>query len=66
MTIFLHFYTTRPFQEGSALKGKNLLPLGADSFLFRADPFLEGKKKHILTELPPLKVYLVPLRFLNC
>ena len=42
-----------PFKKGSALKEKNLLPLGANSFLleqtkgskffsFRADPFLKG------------------------
>ena len=36
--------------KGSLLKGKNLLPLGANSFLFRADPFSEGTKT-ILTEL---------------
>ena len=34
-----------PSQKGSILKRKNLLPMGANSFLFRIDPFPEGKKR---------------------
>ena len=30
-----------PSEKGSTLKGKNLLPVGAN-FPFRVDPFLEG------------------------
>ena len=43
-------------EKGSTLKGKNLLPGGANSFLFRVDPFKKGTKI-ILTELSPLKMY---------
>ena len=35
-------------------KGANLLPKGAKFFSFEVDPFSEGKKKAVLTELSPL------------
>ena len=47
-----------PSEKGSTLKGKNLLPLGVNSFLFRVDPLSEGdwcaktqKKKQKLSPL---------------
>ena len=33
-------------EKGSTLKGKNLLQLGANSFLFRVDPFQKGFGMH--------------------
>ena len=32
-----------PSEKWSTLRGKNLLPLGANSFLYRIDPFSEGE-----------------------
>ena len=32
-------------KKGSTLKGKNLLPMGANSYHFRVDPILDGKQK---------------------
>ena len=49
-----------PPEKGSTLKGKNLLPLGANSFLLEWTLFQKGDKT-ILAELPPLKVYPFPL-----
>ena len=40
----------------STLKGKNLLPWGANSFLLEKTPFQKGPKT-ILKELPPLNMY---------
>ena len=51
-----------------SLKGKNLLPKGANSFLLKWTPF-KRETKTMLTELPPLKVYQFPLKvfeFLTC
>ena len=33
-----------PYEKGSTLKGKNLLPLGANSFLLEQTPFQKGAK----------------------
>ena len=44
-----------PSEKGSALKGKNLLPWGANSFLLEYAPFQKGSKNS-LTDLPPWKV----------
>ena len=33
-----------PSEKGSSLKGKNLLQLGANSFLLRVDPFSKGRQ----------------------
>ena len=33
-----------PFRKGITQKGKNLLPMEADSFPFRVGPFRRGKK----------------------
>ena len=30
-----------PSEKGSSLKGKNLLPRGANSFIFRVDPYIK-------------------------
>ena len=38
----LHSDTKNPFCKGSTLKGKNLLPLGANSFLLEKTPFQKG------------------------
>ena len=46
-----------PSVQRSTLKGKNLLPLGANSFLLEQTPLEKGDKA-MLTELHPLKVYL--------
>ena len=43
-------------EKGCTLKGKNLLPWGANSFLLEWTP-IQKRDKMILTELPPLKVY---------
>ena len=43
-----------PSENGSALKGKNLLPTGANSFLVELTHF-QKEAKLILIELPPLK-----------
>ena len=46
---------------GSTLKGKNLLPLGANiSFMSRL--FFRNEAKIILTEFPQLKVSQIPLK----
>ena len=45
-----------PTEKGSSLKGKNLLPLGTNSFLFEKTLFQRGGKS-ILKGLPPLKMY---------
>ena len=42
-------------EKGSSLKGKNLLPKGANSFLLEKTPF--QMRKNYLTELPSLKTY---------
>ena len=34
-----------PSEKGSTLKGKNLLPLGANSFLLELNPFQKGLGK---------------------
>ena len=44
-----------PSEKGSALKGKNLLPWGANSFLLEYAPFQKGSKNS-LTDLPHWKV----------
>ena len=49
-----------PSEKGSTLKGKNLLPQGANSFLLEKTSFRKGGKTN-LTELPPLKWYPVTL-----
>ena len=57
---FLH---SKPLPKGSTLKGKNLLPAGANSFLagskffpFRVDPFLDGDKNNFY-RVASLKLY---------
>ena len=47
-------------EKESTQKGKNLLPRGANSFLFEQTPFQKGIKE-VLKELPPLKAYRFPL-----
>ena len=44
---FLFAFPARhvPAEKGSTLKGMNLLPRGANSFLFRADHFSAGLNK---------------------
>ena len=46
-------------EKESTLKGKNLLPLGANSFVSEKTTFLQGAKA-ILKELAPLKMNLLP------
>ena len=46
------FASEVPFGKGSALRGKNLLPPGANSFLIEQVPFQKGAKT-IFTELSP-------------
>ena len=48
-----------PSEKGSILKGKNLHPLGANSFLLEWTPFQKGTKS-ILTKWSPLKIYQFP------
>ena len=55
---FLHI---NPLLKRCTLKGKNLLPRGANSFHLQYNAFQKGIK-YILKELPPLKVPLVTLR----
>ena len=43
-SCFAFLHTKSPSEKGSTLKGKNLLPKGANSFHFRVDPFSEGDK----------------------
>ena len=44
-------------EKWSILEGKNLLTVGANSFLLKSTTFQKGTKT-ILTDLPPLKVFL--------
>ena len=46
--------------KGSTLKGKNLLRLGANSFLFRVDPFSEGRQNNFDRVVSPesVSIYL--------
>ena len=46
-------------EKGSTLKGKNLLPRGANYFLLEKTLFSEGIQT-ILTDLLPLNVYRCP------
>ena len=50
-----------PSEESSTLKGKNLLPKEANSFLLEQKHFQMGDKT-ILTDLPALKVIPLPIR----
>ena len=50
--ILLHL-----FEKGSTLKGKHLLPQGANSFLLEKTPF-QTRTKRILTELKCLYISL--------
>ena len=52
-----------PSEKGSTLKGKHLLPPGANAFLLEKTLLQKGEehKRTILTELSPLKVYQFPL-----
>ena len=52
-----------PSENGSTLKGKNLLPLGANSFLYEKTP-LQAVDKTSLTFLSPLKMYPCPLKWM--
>ena len=61
MFCFAFLHSKPLLKKGSTLKGKNLLPLGANSFLLEWTPFQKGGKT-ILTELSSLKVYPVPLK----
>ena len=40
--VTAHFHS---YSSGSTLKGKNLLPLGANSFLSELSPFQKGSKQ---------------------
>ena len=51
--------------KGSTLKGKNLLPRGAKSFLLEQSLFLEGRQEY-LQVLLLLNVYQFPLIYINC
>ena len=55
MTSYLLFHIPVSSEKGSTLKGKNLLPVGANSSLLEWT-FSKGSKT-ILTELSSLKVY---------
>ena len=57
---FLHII---PSQKGIALKGKNLLPIGANSFLFGRPPFQKAGKS-ILTFASPENVFIVLIFYL--
>ena len=50
-------------KKGSTLKGKNLLPMGAYSFLLEYTRF-QKRGKIILKALPALKMYPFVLNFL--
>ena len=66
MASCLHFCIPTPFEKGSTLQGKNLLPMGTNSFLVEKTPFPEGRQTQpVLTELSPLKGYLFPLNVAN-
>ena len=58
--LLIFLYTNPLLKKGSALKGKNLLPKGANSFLLEQTPFQKGGKR-ILTELPSLQKHQFPL-----
>ena len=57
---FLHIKSRLKEKQRSTLKGKHLLPLGANAFLFE-QTLLQKISQTILAELSPLKVYQSPL-----
>ena len=60
MTSCLLSLTLSSSEKESVLEGKNLLPLGANSFLLEYTHLQKGSKA-LLPELSPLKVYQSPL-----
>ena len=46
MNSCLLFCSLYPFQKGISFKGKNLLPMGANSFLLKQSPFQKGDKNN--------------------
>ena len=74
--IFRHFYKgdnfcdflfallyTNPYpKKGSTLKGKNLLPIGANSFLLEEIPFSDGSETKQKLAVVSLKKYHFPLK----
>ena len=59
--LFAFLHKQIPSKNGYTLKRKNLLPLGANSFVLEYTPS-KKKAKIIIKELPPLKMYPFPWR----
>ena len=54
-----------PFRKGVYSKRKEFAPTGSKFFPFRVDTVFQMGGKNSLTELPPLKVYSLPLNFMS-
>ena len=50
--MFVFLSTAVPSEKVSTLKGKNLLPTGANVFLLEQTPFSEGSKVIIVGQFP--------------
>ena len=61
MTSCLLSCASNSFEKGSSLKGKNLLPMGANSFLFEKTPIQKGHKNnfYIVISLESVSIPLV-------
>ena len=61
--------TQVPSEKGSTLKGKNLLPMGANCFLLEQTLFQKQAKKankNFDRLASPLKVYIGPIKHNDC
>ena len=54
-----------PFRKRVYSKREEFAPSGSKVFLYRVDPFQKCSKNIFSTDLPPLKVYQIPLRMFN-